>query len=343
MSYRQQFYSIPKTNVGDSFRDLINNDDIIQDRRCLLANLKNVARQYFYHQNILALNCTDSTGRIRYINEMISRPWGMKGPDRMWCEGIAIPLRSREPNVHSELELCVAGGNGQLWSTKPTVGLRYKSAADNSWSAIRWFGTREALWLQLRHDAQFREVTPLTEGSIDGHDIKAHPIMLGLYPHTSHVGDLYAAAAENADQLVKFFSPEDRIDFTKVQLAMGIGFKKTSTPEITASMVALGIRTMCSRCLARYGTEGDPKRINFLQAELDDPANPWLPGSTKQESYLWIIDYILNTVGTCDDAAIAKQLTDGIGATMLDELSRVVENDPTPDRTLLIVNLRTAK
>jgi len=358
MSYRQQYYQIPKTPLGESFRELINNDDLIHDRRCMLANLKNVAHQWFHGLNILNFNPVDPNGRVRYIDEMCSRPWGMKGPERMWCEGVAIPLRPREKHIHDALELCIAGGNGQLWSTKPTAGLRYKSAADGSWSNIRWFGTKKALWLQMRQDAQFREITEIVTMSAvmepgmsrergvfteDPDRFKHGFRIMGIGSPQLRLEEMYGEAAVSADQLLehnRLLTPQDRIDFTKMQLAMADGFARTSRPEASAHMASVGIAALCSRCVARYGLPGDPKRANFLSAELDDPENPWLPGQTADETYLWMIDYIYNMLGDCKAAQLSKPIADAIGEPLLEAMAQAVSREPTAARSALIMNLR---
>lgn len=356
MSYRQEFYCIPNTPLGESFRGLINNTDLLQDRRCLLANLKNTAFHFFHRQNILSLNCTDTEGRVRYIAELCSRPWGMKGPERMWCEGIAIPLRPRDTNIHSGVELCIAGGNGQLWSTKPTVGLRYKSPTDGSWSDVRWFGTRNALWLQLRHDALFREITSITEwswllepGMVQSGLIKDDPDRFkdgfrieGSGTPQLRMGDLYAATTKDADALVRFLSPGDRIDFTQMQMALANGFSKSDRPLAAANMLGVAISALCGRCRARYGNPDDPKKINFLQADLDDPENPWLPGKTADETYLWMVDYIYGMLGDCESELLAKPIADAIGEPLLIEMERVIQQDITIPRAALVANLRKA-
>lgn len=359
MSYRQQYYQIPKTPLGESFRELINNDDLIHDRRCMLANLKNVAHQWFHGLNILNFNPVDQNGRVRYIDEMCSRPWGMKGPERMWCEGVAIPLRPREKHIHEAVELCVAGGNGQLWSTKPTAGLRYRSAADGSWSNIRWFGTKKALWLQMRQDAQFRQVDGIVDWTwvaepgikperdgVNGAGVKHSGSMLGLGLHSPDLrslGEYYASKSEDTEGAVvlnRFLTPQDRIDFAKTQLAMADGFARTSRPEASARMASVGIAALCSRCVARYGLPGDPKRANFLSAELDDPENPWLPGKTADETYLWMLDYIYNMLGDCTAEQLSKPIADAIGEPLLEAMAQAVCREPTAERLALITNLR---
>lgn len=353
MSYRQRHYQIPKTPLGESFRELINNDDLIHDRRCMLANLKNVAHQWFNGLNILNFNPVDTNGRVRYIDEMCSRPWGMKGPERMWCEGIAIPLRPREKHIHEAVELCIAGGSGQLWSTKPTAGLRYKSAADGSWSNIRWFGTKNALWLQMRQDAQFLEITEIVDMAFvmepgmvrESGTIKEDPERFkhgfrieGIGTPQLRMSEFYRETADSANP--RIMSPEDRIDFTMMQLTMASGFAKTSRPEASAHMASVGISALCSRCVARYGLPGDPKRINFLSAELDNPENPWLPGKTADETYLWMLDYIYNILGDCKAEQLSKPIAEAIGEPLLDAMAQAVSREPTAARSALIMNLR---
>lgn len=390
MSYRQQYYQIPKTPLGESFRELVNNDDLIHDRRCILANLKNVAHQWFHGLNILKFNAVDPNGRVRYIDEMCSRPWGMKGPDRMWCEGFAIPLIPRERHIHVAVELCIAGGNGQLWSTKPTAGLRYKSAADGSWSNIRWFGTKKALWLQMHQDAMFRKIDNLVEwtavmepgmsvedperynhgfriegsgspqlrleeiigdasGRVNGADIKYSGLMLGLHAPgcITNLGELKSLAGDRIltmdTELLAVnqrLTPPNRIDFTKLQLVMANGFAKSSRPEISAQMASLGIASLCSRCVARYGLPGDPKRANFLSATLDDPENPWLPGKTADETYLWVVDYIYNMLGACQSEQLSQPIAEAIGEPLLEVMAQAVSREPTAERSALIFNLR---
>lgn len=358
MSYRQQYYQIPKTPLGESFRELVNNDDLIHDRSCMLANLKNVAHQWFHGLNILKFNPVDPNGRVRYIDEMCSRPWGMKGPERMWCEGFAIPLIPRERHIHVAVELCIAGGNGQLWSTKPTAGLRYKSAADGSWSNIRWFGTKKALWLQMHQDAMFRKIDNLVEWAavmepgmavergtvVEDPERYKHGFRIeGIGSPQIRLEEIYGEAAVSADQLLehnRLLTPQDRIDFTKMQLGMANGFAKTSRPEVAAHMAGVGIAALCKRCIARYGLPGDPKRANFLSAELDDPENPWLPGKTADETYLWMADYIYSVLGACLAEQLSKPIAEAIGEPLLEAMALAVSREPTAERSALIFNLR---
>ena len=371
MSYRQQHYQIPDSPLGRSFRLIINNDELIQGRKDLLAAIKNTARQWFPNQNILDNPFVLPEGRVRYVAEMISRPWGMKGPDRMWCEGITIPLRASSQSLYSEMELCIAAGNGQLSSTKPTVGLRGKHKRTGHWTPIDWIPNPDELRYLFRRELRAAYPQRQIDDVVIWPDITSAPGMLmgnryrgsvtedsdafkggffakGIGTPQLRLEEIYGEAEVSADKLLehnRLLTPHDRIDFTKMQLAMADGFARTSRPEASAQMASVGIGALCSRCVARYGLPGDPKRANFLSAELDDPENPWLPGKTADETYLWMIDYIYNMLGDCQSELLAKPIAEAIGEPLLEAMANAALNavsSTSIDRLALITNLRKA-
>lgn len=196
MSYRQKYYQIPDTPVGRSFRRIINNDELIQGRKDLLATIKNTARQWFPMQNILDNPFVLPEGRVRYIAEMISRPWGMKGPDRMWCEGITIPLRASSQSLYSEMELCIAAGNGQMSYTKPTVGLRGKHKRTGHWGPIDWIPNSDALHYLFRRELRAAVDARQITGIVEWPTIISEPVL--AKPIAKAIGEPLLEAMANA-------------------------------------------------------------------------------------------------------------------------------------------------
>lgn len=274
MSYRQKHYNIPRTKLGDSFAAIVNNDELLQDRSALVRMVKMVSYHYFRNMNILDNSYTDPERRVRYVEEMRSLPWGYKGPDRMWVEGVTIPLRVSPFSRYSEFDLCIASGNGQMYANEPNVGLRGKLRNGGNWSGITWVKAPTDL-LALINLEQLR--TGFTFGDFYTEcpdDYPAAQILPRLLDDKDRVDWLAAMQG-----MVKFFTPELKDPKRLLSLeANCIPLERLTDPQRIRALPVASVIAVVEHFRAHSGLEVGALNAHVYKAILD-VVETHVPGS----------------------------------------------------------------